>query len=217
MFPGLGTAVNVVLILLGSLVGLKGREYIPPNLIRGMLHAEALFTILLGINLVLENKPQTLKVFFILLVGTSVGYLFRLEERLEGLMPEGKDFVRAFVASSALFGIGPMTLLGCILEGAKGDSTLLILKALMDGLSSIILSSTLGKGVMLSAGFILIYQGSITFLAYFFGEFLEPQSIKNAMFIGGGILFFIGLQLAGISREIKLLNVFPALIIALFV
>ncbi len=217
MFPGLGTLVNFLLVLVGSYVGLIGIRLIPQRLSTPIIHAIALFTIILGIHLVIENKPQTLKVFFILLLGTSLGYLLGLEERLESLSSDGKEFARAFVISSALFSIGPMTLLGCILEATKGDSSLLISKAIMDGFTAIFLASSLGKGVMASSLFILSYQGSITALAYFFGDFLDHQSMQNALFIGGGILLVIGFQMLGVLREVRLMNVFPSLVIALFV
>ncbi len=217
MFPGLGTLVNFLLVLIGSYVGLKGRRFLPERLSKPIIHTIALFTLILGIHLIMENKPQMLKVFFILLIGTLLGYMLELEERLERISTDGKDFASAFVISSAIFSIGPMTLLGCILEATKGDSSLLISKAIMDGLTSIFLASSLGKGVMASSVFILLYQGSITALAYFFGDFLDPQSTQNAMFIGGGILLVIGFQMLGLLREVKPLNVFPSLVIVLFV
>jgi len=216
MFPGFGTLVNFLLVILGSLVGLKGARFINPKLRDGVIHGIGLFTFLLGVKLILENRPETLKVFFIILFGTAVGYLLDLEGKVERLSKGGADFTNAFVTSSVLFTVGPMTLLGCILEGTKGDSSLILSKATMDGFSSIILSSSLGRGVLFSAFFVLIFQGSITLLAFFFGEFLDPQSMANSLFIGGGIMVVIALKLWGLLKEVKSVNLLVPLIASLF-
>ena len=217
MFPGFGTLVNVLLVLIGGFVGLKGSRLINPKLKEGVVHGIALFTLLLGIKLMIENKPETLKVFFILLLGTALGYLLDLEGRIESLSGSGKDFTNAFVTSSVLFTVGPMTLLGCILEGTKGDSSLILSKATMDGFSSVILASSLGRGVLFSSLFVLLFQGSITLLAYFFGEFIEPQAMANSLFIGGGIMVIIALKLWGLLKEVKSVNFLIPLIVSLFV
>ncbi len=217
MFPGFGTLVNFLLVILGSLLGLKGARYINPKLKEGVIHGIGLFTFLLGGKLILENKPETLKVFFIILVGTAIGYLLDLEGKVEAVSKGGSDFTSALVTSSVLFTVGPMTLLGCILEGTKGDSSLILSKATMDGFSSLILASSLGRGVLFSAFFVLIFQGGITLLAFFFGEFLDPQSMANSLFIGGGIMVVIALKLWGLLKEVKSVNLLLPLIIALFV
>ncbi|WP_457600790.1 DUF554 family protein [Hydrogenivirga sp.] len=217
MFPGFGTLVNFLLVLLGSSLGLKGARLINPKLREGVIHGIGLFTLLLGVKLILENKPETLKVFFILLSGTAIGYLLDLEGRIESLTKGGSDFTTAFITSSVLFTVGPMTLLGCILEGTKGDSSLILSKATMDGFSSLILASSLGRGVLFSAFFVLIFQGSITLLAYFFGEFLDPQAMANSLFIGGGIMVVIAFKLWGLLREVKSVNLLIPLLLALFI
>ncbi len=217
MFPGFGTLVNFLLVLVGSLLGLKGARYINPKLREGVIHGIGLFTFLLGVKLILENKPETLKVFFIILVGTALGYLLDLEGKVEAVSRGGSDFTSALVTSSVLFTVGPMTLLGCILEGTKGDSSLILSKATMDGFSSLILASSLGRGVLFSAFFVLVFQGSITLLAFFFGEFLDPKSMANSLFIGGGIMVVIALKLWGLLKEVKSVNLLLPLIIALFI
>ncbi len=216
MFPGFGTLVNFLLILAGSYLGIKGSSYINPKLREGVIHGIGFFTLLLGLKLILENEPQTLKVFLILLMGTAAGYVLDLEGRVESLSRGGEAFTRAFVTSSVLFTVGPMTLLGCILEGTKGDSSLILSKAVMDGFSSIILASSLGKGVVFSSLFVLLFQGSITMLAYLFGDFIDKQSMANSLFIGGGIMVVISFKLWGLLRDIKSLNLLVPLVASLF-
>ncbi len=217
MFPGLGTLVNFLLVILGSFLGLKGAKYINSRLREGVIHAIGLFTLLIGLKLVVENQPQTLKVFLILLVGGALGYLLDLDGKIEALARSERGVAEAFITSSVLFTVGPMTLLGCILEGTKGDSSLILSKATMDGFSSVILSSALGKGVMLSAFYILLFQGTITLLAYNFGEFLGKEAMSNSLFIGGGLMIVIALKLWGLLKGVKSVSLTLPMVIALFV
>ncbi len=214
---GTGTAVNFILVLIGSYLGIRFGSFIPDRIREAIVHSIAIFTILLGIHLIIDHKAQMIKVFSILIVGTFLGYTLKIQERLETLVSNSKNFVSAFLTASALFSIGPMTLMGCILEATKGDSSLLISKSLMDGTTSVFLASLMGKGVMASSFFVLFYQGFITALAYFFGDFLNPSSLSNAMFIGGGILIVIGFQILGMLKEVRTLNIFPTFLIAIFV
>ncbi|GBC88358.1 putative membrane protein YdfK [bacterium HR13] len=218
MFPGFGTLVNASLILLGSFVGLRASRYIPTSLKDGAINAIGLFTLMLGVKLIYENKPETLKVFFTILIGSALGHLAKIEESLHELLKNrGGDSLSGFVSASVLFTVGPMTLLGCILEGTKGDSTLILSKAFMDGFSSIILSSSLGKSVAFSAFFVLIFQGSLTMLAFYLGSFLPKDSMSNALFVGGGLMLLTGAKILGLLERIKVLNFFPSLFISLLV
>lgn len=216
MFPGFGTLVNSLLIVAGSTVGYMLSNRLPEELKGSIMRGIALFTLLLGIRLISENKPELLKVFFLLILGSALGHVLRLEERLEVLCGSSGGLAKGFVSASLLFTVGPMTLMGCVLEGTKGDSSLILSKAFMDGFSSIVLSSTLGRGLFFSALYVLFFQGSITLLAYFFGEFLKEQAMANTLFIGGGLMLLTGLKLLGLLEGLKTLNLLPALILALF-
>ena len=217
MFPGFGTLVNSALVLAGSYIGLKGSSLINPAIRKGVIHGIGLFTLLLGVKLMTENRPELLKVFLILVFGTALGYLLDLEGKISSLTGEGKDSARGFITASLLFTVGPMTLLGCILEGTKGDSSLILSKATMDGFSSVILASSLGKGVMFSSLFVLLFQGTITLLAFFFGDFLDKQSMANSLFMGGGMMVVIALKLWGFLEEVKSVNLLVPLIASLFI
>lgn len=217
MFPGFGTIVNSLLVFAGSLLGLALSSRLPEGLKKGIMQAIGLFTLLLGLKLTTENKPELLKVFFLLVVGGAFGSLLRLEERLSNLGGKASEFSKGFISASLLFTVGPMTLMGCILEGAKGDSTLILSKAFMDFFSSFLLASSLGVGVVFSALYVLFFQGSITALAFFLGEFLKEQAMANALFIGGGLMVLTAFKIWGFLQEVRTLNLLPSMIFALFV
>ncbi len=216
MFPTFGTLVNAGLVLVGASVGLLISRSVPERLKTSVLQGIGLFTLLLGLELISENKPELLKVFFLLVLGSVIGGFLKLEERIEGLTNTQSDLAKGFVSASLLFTVGPMTLMGCILEGAKGDSSLILSKAFMDGFSSIVLASSIGKGVVFSAFYVLLFQGSITLLAYFYGEFLREQSMANVLFIGGGLMVLTALKIFDLLKKVKVLNLMPALVLSLF-
>jgi uncharacterized membrane protein YqgA involved in biofilm formation len=216
MFPGFGTLVNASLIVVGSFLGIKAQRYIPHSIKEGTINAIGLFTLILGIKLLYENRPETLKVFFLLTFGSILGHLIKLEEKLQELL-KGNESTKGFISASLLFTVGPMTLLGCILEGSKADSSLLLSKAFMDGFSSVILASSMGKGVAFSALFVLVFQGMLTFLAFYLGSFISQSSMANTLFIGGGLIILTSAKIFGLLDRVKLLNIFPSLVISLFV
>lgn len=218
MFVGFGTLVNSISVLIGSLVGIYWGRIINPKLKEGITYSIGLFTLLIGLKLIIENKPDMMKVFFILTVGTSLGFLLDIEGKLSYLFKgSDKSVMNSFIASSIIFTVGPMTLLGCILEGTRGDSSLILSKAVMDGLSSIIFASTLGKGVIFSSLYILIFQGAITLIAFFYGEFIDEESLANTLFMGGGMMVMIAFNLWNLLGKISLINFLPSLIISLFI
>ena len=216
MFPTFGTLVNASLVLFGGLIGFRFSNLIPDRYRAVVLQTIGMFTIMISVRLMSEYRPELPKVFFFLIVGAVLGNLLSLEERLERLTQRTSNLSKGFVSASLLFTVGPMTLVGCILEGTKGDSSLLLSKAVMDGLSSVILSSSLGLGVALSSLYVLLFQGSITLLAYFFGDFLSQQAMSNTLFIGGGLMFLIGVKLLGLLENLRVLNLMPALFLSLF-
>jgi len=103
-----------------------------------------------------------------------------------------------------------MAILGSITDGMSGDYSTLALKAILDGITSMILASTLGYGVLFSFIPVLIYQGIITLLAYYLDEFIV-ESVQNEMIIIGNILIIgIGLGLLEI-KKIKVADMLPAI------
>ncbi|HAV40217.1 MAG TPA: DUF554 domain-containing protein, partial [Aquificaceae bacterium] len=66
MFPTFGTLVNASLVVAGSFIGLRFSHLLPQSLRTSIMWGIGLFTLLLGIRLISENKPEMLKVFFLL-------------------------------------------------------------------------------------------------------------------------------------------------------
>lgn len=120
--------------------------------------------------------------------------------------------VEGFVTASLLFCVGAMTILGSIQDGL-GDPSLLYLKALLDGIASVALATTLGAGVALSVIPIFIIQGGIALGAHSIEPLVTDAVISAIQASGGALIMAIGFDLAGIKR-LPVGNMLPAIIIA---
>jgi len=172
-----------------------------------------------------------------LVVGAVVGEALRIEQRLQGLagwlekrLPKkaatvGSDmdgaiadakpsFVEGFMSASLLYCVGAMTVLGSIQAGL-GDSSILYLKALMDGIAAIPLACALGIGVGFSALSVLVLQGGIALLAMSLGNFFTTPVIASIDLVGGMMLLAIGFDLTGI-KKLRVANMLPGILVAIF-
>lgn len=220
----LGTIVNALAIVAGCLVGLivKGRltEKMGSTIMKGL----GLCTIYIGISGVLKGN-DTLQIIICIALGGLIGEILDLDIKLNNLgefiesklnkhtKNNKKDKVsiaEGFVTSSLLFCVGAMAVVGSLESGLQGNHTTLFAKSVLDGVSSIIFTSTLGIGVILSSITILIYQGAITLLAGFAATILTDTVITSMSAIGSLLILGLGLNIVG-ATEIKVANLLPAI------
>jgi uncharacterized membrane protein YqgA involved in biofilm formation len=108
--------------------------------------------------------------------------------------------------------MGSLTLIGSVTEGLGGGPKILLIKSLMDGVSSIALASAMGIGVLFSAAPLLIYQGGITLLTMWFGNFIPPEIITDVSAVGGILLIGLAISILQI-KKIRVMNMLPALVV----
>ena len=217
---GIGTAINVVAVLIGGGIGTLVGAKLPEKMRFSAMAAIGIVTLLVGIaNFIEFDNPLVPLVSVV--VGLVVGELLdidaalrRLGDSLERRFSKGESPVsRAFVTTSLLFCVGPLTVIGSLEDGLTGNYDLLALKSALDFIAALTFASVLGWGVLLSAGTVLLVQGTLTFGA----EFLEPvvtEAMIGATTATGGILI-VGLGLGLLElKEIRVANMLPALLIA---
>lgn len=234
MFIGVGTVTNVGTVIVGSLIGLWLGDRLPPatrTLVTQML---GLFTfVMAGISVVSVTSESLasavagaglLIVLGSLLFGALIGSGLKIEQRLDdvagwlqsklqGKSGDKERFVTGFVTATILFCVGPLTILGSLSDGLGQGADQLLVKAVMDGFASIAFASTLGVGVLASAGAVAIIQGSLTALGFFLGSFLPAAEIDALTATGGVILAAVALRLLDIVH-IRVGDALPALIVA---
>jgi uncharacterized membrane protein YqgA involved in biofilm formation len=218
----LGTIVNCLSIIAGSLVGLCFKNGIPEKYNQTVMHAISLCVVLIGIKMAL-GCDDILVIIGSLAIGSLFGEWVGIEAYLERLArflgnkfsKDSGTFSTGFVTASLLFCVGSMAVVGSLESGFSGNHTTLFAKSTLDGIASIVLCSSLGIGVMFSAIPVLIYQGSITLLAGVLKPFLIPAVVSQMSAAGGLLIVAIGLNMLR-EKKIKVGNMLPAIFIPLF-
>ncbi|MEH6991356.1 DUF554 domain-containing protein [Neobacillus drentensis] len=220
----LGTLVNGLLIIIGVIIG-KLLNRIPESMRTTVMYAIGLSVIVLGLQMGLKSE-NFLIVIISLVMGAVFGELMQLEEKLNqlGLWLERKvgsvgstgkgSIAEGFVTATLIFVIGAMAIIGALDSGIRGDHDVLYTKGLIDGFTSIILTTTLGVGVIFSAIPVMLYQGIIALFATQINT-LIPQALMDQFIVemtatGGVMIFAIGLNLTGLVK-IKVANLLPAI------
>jgi len=217
---GLGTAINVVAVLVGGGVGTLAGARLPRRMRETAMQAIGLVTLLIGVQSFLEfDNPLVplVSVVLGLVIGEALnidGALERFGDHLQVRFSKGESSVsRAFVTTSLLFCVGPLTVIGSLEDGLTGDYELLALKSALDFIAALTFASVLGWGVLLSAGTVLIVQGALTLGAGFLEPVVTEPMISAATATGGVLIVGLGLMLLEL-KEVRVANMLPALLFA---
>jgi hypothetical protein len=221
-----GTLLNVGTVLLGTLIGSLVGGRLPERIHQRVLFGLGMVTLVLGVDNGLawrddDSGRVLLSVMGGVLLGGIAGELLRIEDRLQALGDRlqarfsrgGSTVSEAFFTATLLFCVGPLTVLGSIEDGLRGDYDLLATKSLLDGFASIALAAALGPGVALAAVSVLIIQGGITLGAGLFEDMLVGEPLTALTSAGGILIIGISLKLLDI-KDVKVGNYLPALLFA---
>ncbi|MCB2207460.1 MAG: DUF554 domain-containing protein [Bacteroidetes bacterium] len=214
----LGTIVNVFAVIAGGSLGLVLNKKLPDRFIRIFFQVIGLFTLFLGFSMAFETT-HVLHMIIALITGSLIGELMRLDRLFDHMgyylktkfKFKNARFTEGLLTAFLLYCMGSLTILGAIEEGMGGSPKLLLIKSLMDGVSSIALASGLGAGVLFSVVPLFIYQGGITLLAAGLGEFVPQIFITELSAVGGILLVGLGINILDI-KKINVMNMLPALL-----
>lgn len=215
----LGTIVNVATVIAGSSIGLFFKRGIREDIADMMLKGLALCSIFIGITSAMEGKNILITILSIVL-GVILGGTLDLDGRFnrfaQGLENKFKrdgekvSIAEGFITASLVFCVGAMTIVGSLQSGLTGDHTMIYTKATLDFVSSMIYASSLGIGVLFSALFVFLFQGSIVLLAQWIAPLLTEAVIAEMTCAGGLLIFGLGLNMMGLTK-LKLMNYLPAI------
>lgn len=233
VFIGAGTVVNVITVVVGSLIGIALGNRIPETTKSTVTAVLGLVTLVLGGTSVVAMNSAALReavdgaamlvVLAALLVGALLGSWLRVEDRLE----QGAGWVRArftasgdaarfvdgMVTATLLFCVGPLAILGSLSDGLGRGADQLLVKSVLDGFAAMAFASTLGWGVLASAGAVALVQGSLTAVGYFAGDVLTTAQVDALTATGGVVLLALGLRLLDL-KQIPVGDLLPALLLA---
>lgn len=243
MFPGTGTAVNVVTVLVGSTIGALAGDRLPERTRTVVTDGLGLVTLLIAASSALAVRDPALAaevggsapvliVLGAVLLGGIVGSLLRLEDRLEQVgvvlqrrlarTPPGAAagaeeararFVQGFVVASLVFCVGPLTILGSIEEGLGGGAEQLLLKSALDGFASIAFAAAFGWGVAASVLSLVVVQGGLTLVGAALGDVVPDAHLAALTATGGLLLVGVALRLLEL-KQVKVADLLPALVVA---
>jgi len=163
-------------------------------------------------------SQELLLLLLCLVLGAIIGEALSIDKSLTSLGDYLKDklksknpnFTEGLLTAFLLYCVGSMTFVGAIEEGINQDKTLLFTKSLLDGITSILLASTFGIGVLVSAIPLLIFQTILTWGALYFEPYLSAEIINEVSAVGGILIIALSLNILEL-KKIKVSNLLPAL------
>lgn len=228
---GLGTIINVAAVILGSGTGILIKGGVKEKAQQTLMQACGLATLFIGISgalaqiLVIDSEgihtQGTLLLICSLVIGGFVGQWLDIESRLDSLGVKIKELVKArsdsrfvdgFVTSSLVICVGAMAVVGSIQDGLTGDYGMLVSKAVLDCIITLVFASTMGAGVLFSAVPLGIYQGAITMLAVFIEPYMTDTMISSLSLVGSVLIFGVGINLLW-EKKLRVGNLLPALVV----
>ena len=226
--------VNAGAIVAGGLVGLSVGSIISKRVQATLVSGMAVGTMFIGAGgtfseMLVPGESGSLEVRGALMLVMSLaagavvgeivdidGKMERFGEWLKRVSHNEKDnsFLEGFVTASLTFCIGAMAIIGALEDGLKGDPSLLYLKSVMDGIFTIALTASFGKGVMFSAIPILLFQGSVTLASSLLRPIMTPEVLDAISLVGGVLIFCVGWNILWHEKKIRVANLLPALVVA---
>jgi len=215
-----GVFANTLTVIIGSMIGLIFKKGIPEKVSSAVMTGLGLCTVYIGIDGALSGENVLITIAS-MVIGSIIGTIVDIDLAInhlgnwvENRFPKGKDgqvsVTEGFVTASLLFCVGAMTIMGSLQAGLTGNNELLFTKATLDFVSSTIFAASLGIGVMMSAAFVLVFQGSIVLLAQFIAPYLSEYVVGEMTCVGSLLIVAIGLNLLGVTN-LKVMNYMPAM------
>lgn len=217
----LGTFANCLAIIAGSFAGLLFKNGIPERFNHTIVQATSLCVILVGLKTSL-GCDDFIVVIISLSLGAIIGEMMKIEAILERFgnflenkfSSPGSTFSTGFVTASLLYCVGSMAIIGSLESGLLGKHDILFVKSCLDGIMSIVLTSSFGLGVMFAVGPVLVYQGGITLAANLVKPLLVPEVVSQMSGAGGLLIVALGINML-LNFKIKVGNMLPAVLIPL--
>lgn len=218
----IAAVVNALLVLLGSLVGIVFKNKIKEKYTKTINAGMAMCILVIGMSSAIKTA-NAIHLIICLVVGIILGEALKIEDRLDTLgeflkrkfvKNDGSSsrFTEGFVASTLLFCIGSMAIMGSLEAGINHDYTIIFSKSIIDCVTAVTFAAAMGIGVAFSGAAVLIYQGGLTLLASYVAPFLSDAVVTEMSAVGGCVLLCIGFNMVGFGKEkMKAGHMLPAI------
>lgn len=209
--------LNALAVIAGSLIGAIAKKGIREKYIIVMNTAMGLAALVLGINVAMENmKNSAYPVLFIgcLSLGGLIGTAMRLDQRMASATNRagGASDIGQGLTTAVLFCcVGTLSMMGPVLSALKGDNTYLLTAATLNLVTMIVIASSYGIWMALTAVFVFLWQSFFFFIAKISETFISEELITETSIVGGVLIAAAGLGVMDI-KDCKTINLLPALV-----
>lgn len=228
-----GTLINTAAIIIGGLLGFVLKKGIKESIMDGVMRAMGLAMLIIGLNGVLTNMLSVgeggkitesggMLLLLCLVIGTAIGEAIDIDDKVNDLGQKIEcrvkfdGFARGFVSATLVYCVGSMSILGPINDGLTGDYSLLLVKSVLDAITALVLTSTMGIGAIFAAGSVLIYQGAIALFASSVSGVLSTAAhmMPDVTMVGSALIVCIGLNFT-VNAKIRTANMLPSIVVAI--
>ena len=224
--PGLGTIINVALLVAGGLLGLAGGRFITPRIQDTLMKASGLCVLFIGLGGTMQKIKVALNgltdMSFTTELAAAADADLVVEAAIENLGEwlkrktgsEGdNEFTNAFVSTSLTVCIGAMAIVGSIQDGLLGDWSTLALKGALDCIIVCTMTASLGRGCIFSALPVAVFQGTITLFAGALSPIMTTAALNSLSLVGSMLIFCVGVNLIR-PQTFRTANMLPSVVIA---
>ncbi|WP_158589205.1 DUF554 domain-containing protein [Atopobacter sp. AH10] len=214
----LGTIVDCLSVLLMGFAGRFFGHLLTESMKKIGMQSIALVVIYYGIKEAMTTK-SLLVLILSLMIGGLLGELCKLDQKIEifsqwfghlmSKTTKSSNFSQGFVSMTMISCIGAMTIIGAFQSGIDGKHSILLSKAIMDGLVAFIMGSSMGLSVSCASLPLLIYEGGFTLLAFLLKGSLSPEVVTEISAVGSLLILGLGLNVLEVTH-IKMASFLPA-------
>lgn len=215
----IGTIVNTVCIIAGSLVGSLLKKGLSEKYTLILFDAMGLASIALGANSFVQNMPKSeFPVLFILslAIGGIVGTALDLDGRVKRAVAKktGDGLANGLISACLLYCIGTFSIVGPVMSALNGDNTFLYTNSTLDLVTSTVFGTTFGIGMVLAAPILFCWQGMFYLIAKLASDspILQGTLVNELAIVGGVLIISSGLSILKI-KDCKTLNFLPSLLV----
>ena len=226
----IGVIINTIAIFLGGIAGALLGDKLPEKYKEQLNLIFGLCSMGMGISSIVLMKYMP-AVVFALIIGTIVGLVFKLGDKvyelcskLQKLMirivPKKEtnmsetEFLATLITVIVLFCSSGMGIYGSLSEGMTGDSSLLITKSILDFFTAAIFACNLGYIVSLIAVPQFVIFTTLFLSASFIVPLTTPDMIADFKACGGFLMVAAGFRILKL-KMFPVVDMIPAMILVM--
>lgn len=199
-------------------MGLLWGARLPQSFRQQAMRVMGLVVLVVGLKMALPlNDP--VNALLSVVVGAWTGSLLKLSERLDAFgrwverSVKRQGFMKGFMAAALIYNVGALAIVGSLQAGLTRRPAILETKAILDGVTGLLLASTAGWGVILAAPVTFVYEGGLSLAASFLRGFLSSSMLNDLSVVGGVMIAAIGMNFLLEKTVVNISELLPALIL----